>query len=308
MTNAPFAEAIFGSVSRGRADELSDRDILLVGDRYSTLTDRASELKASGWSVACYTWAKLDSLSRSGALFIQHLKDEAEIVADVGVRLQTLLDAFRPKKSYLPEILVNSQLSGVAALRPATRDGALWAADVLYVSLRNFGVLYLASQQRYIFDFVEIVDELIGYGIIHAASRSDIVRLRMAKSLYRTGEQVPPDRAERILAEATRWLPAEWFPGEFVKWSPMKILRAAKTMGSSSPPYHRLRNLERTYLALRSVCPDATDSAQMHKLLQWIENPRSYAAIAGYMEAEMMTFLKEAASESACLRVSLAAS
>ena len=69
MSGFAKAEAVFGSASRGDNDALSDRDILIVDTDIHLLNRRQAALEASGWSVASYTFAKLNALVRKGALF-----------------------------------------------------------------------------------------------------------------------------------------------------------------------------------------------------------------------------------------------
>lgn len=76
------AEAIFGSAARGDADAISDRDILIVDDDCDVLRKRSVILKNDGFSVASYTFRKLQALAQHGALFLQHLKLEAVIISD----------------------------------------------------------------------------------------------------------------------------------------------------------------------------------------------------------------------------------
>jgi hypothetical protein len=300
MIQLPAAEAVFGSVSRGDDDRLSDRDVLLVDDDTHLLNRRQDDLEAEGSSVAAYTFSKLDTLVRKGALFIQHLKAEAKIKRDVGGRLRSTLDAFRPKMSYQEDLTSNARLAGLAAVRPNTRAGALWAADVLYVATRNFGVLYLAQKETYLFSYSRVLEALVDDGIITTEAAADLLKLRWAKSVYRSGDCITLDAATDIVERALRARPDPSFPTQSLSLAPLDVLSGSVELPDGSAAYYRLRNLERSYLALQAICPVRAVSEQLGKLSRWIANPRAYAFLAGKLEADLIVRMKSAGIEYKC--------
>jgi hypothetical protein len=267
VTEFAVAEAVFGSVSRGDDDALSDRDILIVDNDHQLLNRRQAALEAEGWSVASYTFGKLNALVSKGALFVQHLKDEAYILRDVGGRFRLTLDAFRPKRFYHDDLVKNSYLAGLTAIRPNTRAGALWAADVLYVATRNFGVLYLAQKGIYQFSYSRILEELVDDAIITPSALPHLLKLRLAKSLYRSGERIALGAAAEMVQRAIEARPDPSFPRRSIGLKPADILSRSTELSKSSPAYHRLRNLERTYLALQAVDPADVVSENLARLL-----------------------------------------
>ena len=198
------SEAVFGSTARGDIDRLSDRDFLIVDDDPKILQARAKTLKAEGVSVAAYTFRKLESLAARRALFVQHLRLEASIVADRDGRLAAVLGKFRPKENYNTEIRNNAKLADLIATVPPGAKAELWAADVLYVTVRNFGVLWLAGRQRYLFAYDRILEALQDEGVVNAVGVSNLRRLRFLKSLYRgdnsTGLGIVLRKVEAALA------------------------------------------------------------------------------------------------------------
>jgi predicted nucleotidyltransferase len=300
MTELATAEAVFGSVSRGDHDALSDRDVLLVDDDTQLLNRRQADLEAEGSSVASYTFRKLDILAQRGALFIQHLKAEAEIQRDVGGRLRSTLDAFRPKRCYQDDLAENAQLAGLAAVRPNTGAGALWAADVLYVAIRNFGVLHLAQKGTYVFSYSRVLEALTDDRIITPTAVADLLKLRWAKSLYRSGQEIPLEAATEIVRRAIEARPDPLFPSCSIELGPIEILSRSVELPNGSPAYHRLRNLERSYLALQAIYPADSVSEDLGRLLTWIENPRAYAFLAGRLEPDLILLMKSAGSDYRC--------
>ncbi|MER8422000.1 hypothetical protein [Mesorhizobium sp. M1329] len=180
------SEAAFGSCARGDDDKLSDRDILIVDDDVSILRARAAMLKAQGLSVASYTFSKLDRLAACGALFLQHLRLESVIAVDQDDRLGSLLASFRPKEKYDEELRQNALLAELVSSVSVGRVSELWSADVLYVTVRNFGVLWLAGRGEYIFAFERILEALRDADMVSDCGLSSLRQLRFLKALYRS--------------------------------------------------------------------------------------------------------------------------
>jgi hypothetical protein len=278
-TRNAASEAIFGSASRGTADRLSDRDILIIDDDVELLRVRANELKNQGWSVASYTFAKLEALAAKGALFIQHLKLEASISRDDGGRLLTLLREFEPRTDYSSELRLNRQLADLCRVVADNPRGALFAADVLFVSLRNWGVLWLAQQRRYVFSYEEILQGLRGHRMIDASSIGTLTKLRFLKCLYRSGEKDCSGRAFDAVGDALRYLPREHFPSVATIGAPDAILEAAAPFSNASA-YVILRDVERRFLAAEPLLRSGLLNEEFSTLRRWIQNPRAYASLA----------------------------
>lgn len=288
MSEFAAAEAVFGSASRGDSDALSDRDILIVDTDTHLLIRRQAALEASGWSVASYTFTKLSALARKGALFLQHLKDESIILRDVDGRLRSTLAAFQPKVSYHDDLVENARLADLIAIWPNSRAGALWAADVLYVATRNFGILHLAQKGRYLFSYSQVLEALVEDGTISANALPDLMKLRLAKSFYRSGERIAVRTAVSMVQRAIEALPKQSFPDQSVAVSPHDILSRAIALSQRCPAYRRLRNLERTYLSLLAIHPTRVAPKELAALVGWIENPRAYASIAAMLERDLI--------------------
>ena len=288
------AEALFGSAARGQVDKLSDRDYLIVDDDVTLLHERTAELNAEGWSVASYTFAKLQTLHRKGALFVQHLKDESRIVCDSEGRLRNLLETFSPKKSYADEISANARLAWLIHTRPNTARGHLWACDVLYVALRNFGILRQAERGSFVFSYDGVIRNLIDSKTVSAAAGSTLLKLRLFKALYRSDESFASPQIEATLTRALKHLPRDWFPPVSYAVAPEQVLHGLDALPAIATAYERMRNLEKGLAAACAVVPGFSHSPEALKLMSWIHNPRAYASHAARAEDTSIRTLQKA--------------
>jgi hypothetical protein len=285
------SEAVFGSAARGDGDQISDRDYLIVDDDPKRLAERFTKLAADGWSVASYTFKKLEALSESGALFVQHLKQDARIVKDRNGQLSRCLNNFRPKSCYQDDIVSNSRLAALGQFPPRTSRGLLWSTDVLYVSLRNFGILSLAKRGIFEFSYEKILDLMIETGLLQAGGRNAAMKLRLFKSLYRSGEDFASPQVLEAISTTLAALPTNVFPSRVSPISPTRMLTGSAHL-NSGVAYHQLRNLERYFLAAIALSPSFEASEFALNLRKWIENPRAYAAFASVHEAEQIAELR----------------
>src|SRR3546814_11774741 len=106
------------------------------------------------------------ALAALGSLFVQHLKLEAQVTRDVSGRLTKLLADFSPRADYSAEIADNAALSALAGTVPIGPRGVLLAADILYVGVRNHGVLSLAERGVPVYAFDAVTAGLAAEGLI----------------------------------------------------------------------------------------------------------------------------------------------
>jgi hypothetical protein len=289
------SEAIFGSAARGDADAISDRDILIVDDNYETLRRRSDELKGAGFSVASYTFSKLEALAQKGALFIQHLKLESNILSDRRRRLTHILMNFSPKSSYQQEIESNKYLAALISTHPATSNGALWAADVLYVAARNFGILSLAERGIHHYSYRMIADAMADTGMVGKNGHSSLLKLRLFKSLYRAHETVRNQTVQNEVDNALINLPMEAFPRTSIPIDPYMCISNAR-VNASGVAYHRLRRMEKWLISASELDTNFRSLHVAKQVSRWIDNPRAYAQISinsePIMIVEMQNILK----------------
>jgi hypothetical protein len=295
MSELAAAEAVFGSASRRDGDALSDRDILIVDSDTALLRDRQKALENEGWSVASYTFLKLEALARKGVLFLQHLKAESTIHRDLNGQLRSILDGYRPKDSYSNDLQENARLANLIAFRPNCHSSDLWAADVLYVTTRNFGILTLAQTGRYIFSYSKIVEALADQGVVRRTAVNDLLQLRTAKMSYRSDRRFGGSAAAALVERSLHSLPESAFPRQSVAIAPRSVILHARALPAEAPSYHRLRHLEKTYLAALALRPTRGRATELAELTRWIENPRAYASFAATQEYNVISHMQRTA-------------
>jgi hypothetical protein len=276
------SEAVFGSAARGDSDQLSDRDILIVDEDIHVLRARAAFLKAEGWSVASYTFKKLEALASQGALFIQHLKLESDILIDRGTRLEALLSSYRPKASYAKELNANFRLANLLSIIGKGSMSEMWAADLLYVTVRNFGVLKLAGSGIHVYSFDRILHELVSSHVISNSVVQELRKLRFMKCLYRSGEAVASGRVLRTVRASLAGLPCEAFPqnvelvgGDYILLSPPP--------SAGEAAYLVLRDLEKRLITAQFLNGGPVADLELQALQRWVADPRIYANLSAAM-------------------------
>jgi hypothetical protein len=274
--------------------------MLIVDDDPRVLRARSSDLEADGWSVAAYTFSKLEALGKKGALFLQHLKLESRILCDNEGRLRAILDSFQPKSDYRQEIAENTQLARLAACVPTGDRGALLAADILYVAVRNFGVLQLAERGIHIYSFNFILEALESERIISVRAKQSLAALRFLKCIYRSGEGTQGTHTLDVLNQAVSKLPEAYFPVGVEPQHPLAIIHRPVPDGLSSS-YLLLRDLELRFVALQAMKPDLVVRNNLRQLSRWIENPRAYASVAALVAPQLRLAIERSCTRLAAL-------
>jgi predicted nucleotidyltransferase len=296
VDNCAASEAVFGSHARGDTDCLSDRDFLIVDDSTEVLKIRANALRREGASVASYTFRKLEALIKKQALFVQHLRLEASICIDLNCRLERLLTTFQPKINYDSEIRGNANLAGLITTIPDSRRAELWAADILYVAVRNFGVLWLAGRRRYVFAYDQILQALCQEGVIAASGVSALRELRVLKSIYRSNIPCISVGPIDTIRAALEVLPRAFFPATSQIVSPIEVLsQPGPPEGSAA--YLCLRDLEKRMVATQSYVKSEVAEPELKMINRWICNPRAYANISAIHATRLRKKLLSIAEE-----------
>ena len=181
------AVALYGSQLRTDFDNISDRDLLVVGSDINDLINAKEIFERLGFSCGVYTWDRLSRMANNGALFLQHLKQESCVVKDANGRLQTLLSSFQPKGNYEREIEATKNIIALTENISHSNVATGWVLDVLAVAVRNIAILKLANTGRYIFGYAELLDALESTDHISKEACWKLKYLRRWKQLYRNG-------------------------------------------------------------------------------------------------------------------------
>ena len=271
----PGIESIceFGATARGTADDLSDKDVLVVASE----PERVAELKAywteQGWSVAAYLPSRFDKMCEQGSLFVQHLKLEGKLVFDKGRWLESRLRQSQPKRSYKSDASAS-----VALALPMERfqeddliSHRLIVADLAYVALRNFGVCHLSDLGSLSFDYREIVGRVAKDLSLTSGERNLLLTLRRGKVCYRMGRvcesmDASVGRLRRLLSKVFKDRPL----GEISADTPVR-----QTLGG----YTMLRDFEARTLANLGQAPskEQLSCSRLGEVWSWVCDPRAYS-------------------------------
>jgi hypothetical protein len=285
--------AVFGSVPRGDADQISDRDVLIAGVARNSLVERA--LSKAGYSPSIYSWQQMEALSRDGSLFLQHLKQESQVLFDRDGRLRDLLEAYRPLGDYSHRIAENVQLFEMTNGTPECPALLGWAFDVLAVGVRNHAILQFANTGRYVFSYSVLVAAISKAHNLSATESQLLIELRRRKRDYRercsvvNGTYETLKRTQAVIERITgadclsRRLSLEDF-----------VAHQIGSVSTNSHWYYPLRRLEGAYRAM-GFTPALASSAMLREIELIFAMPSPYGG-AGINSIEWIRTNVEAIS------------
>lgn len=264
---------IFGSVARASTDSLSDRDVLVICDDSQRTAQLAAEWREMHWSVSAYTSSRFLRMVDAGSLFVQHLKHEGIILADENGWLSGCLQRAKPKSSYLDDAI-----SSVFLARPIERfeadaqlENNLIAADLGYVSIRNFGICYLADKGRLTFDYSKIISNISKDFNLDGKETRLLESLRLGKVAYR--KRFDGFRLKGSIGQLRSVL-SKYFVstplGQIELNQPTRFLGGGYTM---------LRDFEASIVSQLGRCPSKSELEVqgLSEVWRWVRNPRSYS-------------------------------
>ena len=270
-----FVESIcvFGSVARSRTDCISDKDVLIVADSFQNRVRLTAEWKTKGWSVSAYSPNRFRAMTNSGSLFAQHLKHEGIILSDNDGWLRRTLEQASPKSTYLLHAMDSINLA-----KPIERfqnDFLLQdqqiVADLAFVSIRNFGINYLAERGELIFDFTEIVEQISRDHRLNTQETELLLSLRAGKAAYR-GNSI------NVNLPGTVADLKELF-GKFFPHQTLTKIDNLTPVRSFMSGYMRLRDLEASIISQLGAPPREEDLKRfrMESIWKWITRPQDYS-------------------------------
>ena len=229
--------------------------------------------RVAGWSVAVYSPSRFVKMREARSLFVQHIKREGIIVADRGNWLRYQLNKAKPKATYLEDAVKSVYLA--VPVERFSADGRvednLIAADLAFSSVRNFGICYLANQNRLSFDYREIVLNLKGDFGLSRRQTELLLSLRPGKVAYRQGVEC------QIFSETVgevRTLLSKFFENR-----PLKQIDAFHPLRRGGGGYPMLRDLEARVIMRLGRRPTEMDlsSLGLKEVWRWVRSPREYS-------------------------------
>jgi hypothetical protein len=263
---------VFGSSARATNDAISDRDVLIVAGDIQAAMDTVAQWTELGWSVSLYSRTRLNSVARAGSLFVKHLQLEGTMMSDPSGWLTETLEQYRVKQSYSSEI--EDALDLALPLQRLKSNGPIadpaLAADIGYVFLRNYAIYRCAEQQTYVFDYAALLEELQGIERFSDRCRSQLMRLRMGKHIYRSGHSGLRDLSDMRLA-------ADWIE-EACSNLTLDCIAPETPVRSLATPYSTLRDCEAA-LSVRGLfdSPHAPLPQPIKKIWRMIKSPKDYS-------------------------------
>lgn len=291
VQNSKIALCLFGSVARGTTDAASDKDLLVVCDKLSTIPDDVREgWRKEGWTLAHYTWQGIRRRAARGDLLLQHLKQEGLILEDQSGALRQILNNFSPRADYFDEVKRASII-----LRPVDRRaGPPWQVQYLcgltYEFARHAVLHLLASRQVYVFDYSDGVAALAETtGLLDSDDIDLLHSLRKLRSKYVAREFC--DLGLDSTLDHARCIATRLFGFEFLDISADADVRILKG-------YSTIRDIEARILAHHNpllldegeVLPDIWQLVQRPKAFNW--------ARSGQVNPEVLNSINEAISSS----------
>ena len=178
----------FGSRMRGDYDASSDRDLLIIGDRWPQLIEASSDMRWRGYSISRFTYDRATYLISTGSLFFKHIAEEGTLVEGSAVDFQELLGAWKPASNYRQEIEENVDLLDLLEFMPRSLFGLSVAVDIIFTALRSVLIRELAGEGFYLFSWTDILEKAELMGWIIPSDKSLFLRARRLKNSYRRGQ------------------------------------------------------------------------------------------------------------------------
>lgn len=181
-----ISSIIYGSSARLDNDIYSDKDILIASNYIDDNVEKeAKNLAATGWNCSLYTYSQLESLAKSGSLFIQHLKQDGKNIIDHCGILAKIFEHFSAKKSYSNDIVSAKNFFETIALVEHSSLGILWAIDVIIVGLRNYSILLSAENDIYEFSYKNLITNSKHIANLTTNEKNILLSLRKYKYIFR---------------------------------------------------------------------------------------------------------------------------
>ncbi len=136
--------ALFGSYARGDETDDSDIDILSVSEG----SDGPGLLEIGKIRISSYARGHLQSLAKTGSLFVLHLKTDGVVVFDRNDTLRSILSDFTPRASYSTERSEAAILGWLLFCSEARDSLTPLAQKTMMFSIRTIAYSLMAESGR----------------------------------------------------------------------------------------------------------------------------------------------------------------
>lgn len=264
--------ALFGSTARGDTDELSDRDILVVYEQDRPEVSELEDKFGFNAEFSFYTRTQLETLAKTGSLFIAHLKLEAILLVDDDEWLRRCVDSFVPKKSYLDDAKNSTNVLDILERFNLCDEVSSFSsiADIAYITFRNHMIFQAANRGEYIFAYRDLVDFALEANHVTSNPRRFFDAIRLGRHYYQLHQFV--SEVDISVADIYRGF-QEIGISRFHDFKPVK-----EPIRVNRDKFFALRDFEASvskYLGYRPTSFEA-NSSKIRRLWQSIDSGRGY--------------------------------
>ena len=278
-----YTIARFGSTCRTDYDELSDQDLLVICPPHRK-ADLLNKYQQQNYSVSFFTERQLEKMQDKGSLFLQHLKNESQVIADSNGEFRRFIDScafIPPQASELSqcETALKTVLDWPNDARTDT-----WKADWLYCVLRDYLVKRLATKGSLVFGISDITKAAKKEWGLSDNHLRCIQQLRLNKAFYR--EKASRGKFESSLFSEVKYLiDAIGFMSQEITFQyPIRLESIDSLLNTN---YQWLRALEGVYI----LAVSAGYTHPSHKILmKMIKNPNSYNSSSKVMHKKVRSY------------------
>jgi hypothetical protein len=284
----------FGSQISGGANNLSDKDLLIINS-YKNKNRLVKKYSKEGYSVSFYTPIQLSYMRDKGSLFLQHLRLESKIISDKENLFKEFINSCVHTKPTISEIGKCRRSLYNALKIPKEEKLNAWLSDYIFVLSRDYFVKYFALKGKLVFNINELCHEIhLEFGLTKKDTLA-LLDLRKIKNIYRTGvAQLSPswDSLEQWKKVLNIVLNLQHDNKDhFTKLSYLNFYK----VNEFNSTYELLRYIE----SLRLLFPKIKNSVAMEALVnKLIKCPNNYSSTSvlskKFLECYLSKFTKKA--------------
>lgn len=281
-----YTIARFGSTCRADSDQHSDQDLLIICplNRKAGLLNKYQQ---KNYSVSFFTQRQLEKMQEKGSLFLQHLKAESQVIADLDGQFRRFIDScdFIPPQTN--ELIQCETALTTVLVWPNDPRTDTWKADWLYCLLRDYLVKRLAAEGSLVFGVSDITKAAKKKWGISDGQLRCLQQLRLNKALYR--EKARSGKLESSLFSEVKYLlDTIGFIGPEITCEYPVQLESLESLLNTN--YQWLRALEGIYILAMSA---GYAHPSHNQLMKMIQNPNLYHSSSKIMNRKVRSYYSD---------------